>query len=35
MLMLIYEQTSGGLVRVYSARDMTDGERRTYRRVAK
>jgi uncharacterized protein len=35
MLLLVYEQKGGGLVRVYSARDMTDGEKQTYRRVAK
>ncbi len=35
MLLLVYEQKSSGTVRVYSAREMTDGERRTYRRVAK
>jgi uncharacterized DUF497 family protein len=32
MLFLVYEQKSNGLVRVYSAREMTDRERRTYRR---
>jgi uncharacterized protein len=31
MLFLVYEQKPGGVVRVYSAREMTDGERRTYR----
>jgi len=35
MLFLVYEQKRGGRVRVFSARDMTDSERRTYRRVAK
>ena len=35
MLFLVYEQRASGVVRVYSAREMTDGERRTYRRVAK
>jgi uncharacterized DUF497 family protein len=32
MLFLVYIQTNKGLVRVYSAREMTEGERRTYRR---
>jgi uncharacterized DUF497 family protein len=32
MLFLVYEQKSNGVVRVYSAREMTDKERRTYRR---
>ena len=31
MLFLVYEQRPGGVVRVYSAREMTDRERRTYR----
>jgi uncharacterized DUF497 family protein len=35
MLFLVYEQMSGGAVRVYSAREMTDRERRTYRRYAR
>ena len=35
MLLLVYEQKRGGIVRVFSGRDMTDNERRTYRRVAK
>jgi uncharacterized DUF497 family protein len=35
MLFLVYEQKRGGLVRVFSARNMTDSERRTYRRVTK
>lgn len=35
MLFLVYEQKRGGRVRVFSAREMTDGERRTYRRLAK
>lgn len=34
MLLLVYEQKPGGIVRVFSARDMTDSERRTYRRHA-
>lgn len=32
MLLLVYEQKPGGVVRVYSAREMTNRERRTYRR---
>lgn len=35
MLFLVYQQKSGGVVRVFSARDMTDSERQTYRRVAR
>jgi uncharacterized protein len=35
MLFLVYEQKAGGVVRVYSAREMTNGERRTYRRHAR
>jgi uncharacterized DUF497 family protein len=35
MLMLVYEQKPNGVVRVYSAREMTDNERRTYRRCAR
>ena len=35
MLFLVYEQKSNGVVRVFSAREMTDGERRTYRRHAR
>lgn len=35
MLFLVYEQKRGGRVRVFSAREMTDTERRTYRRLAK
>lgn len=35
MLLLVYEQKGGGVVRVFSARDMTDSERRTYRRTIK
>jgi len=31
MLFLVYEQKVDGVVRVYSAREMTDKERRTYR----
>lgn len=32
MLLLVYEQKPNGVVRVYSGRDMTDKERRTYHR---
>lgn len=32
MLFLVYEQKPDGVVRVYSAREMTDRERGTYRR---
>jgi uncharacterized DUF497 family protein len=32
MLFLVYEQKPRGLVRVYSAREMTENERATYRR---
>ncbi|HEV2033832.1 MAG TPA: BrnT family toxin [Candidatus Dormibacteraeota bacterium] len=35
MLLLVYEQKPSGIVRVYSAREMTDNERRTYRRNAR
>jgi uncharacterized DUF497 family protein len=35
MLFLIYEQKPSGVVRVYSAREMTDKERRIYRRLAR
>jgi uncharacterized DUF497 family protein len=35
MLLLVYEQIQGGVVRVYSARDMTTKERRTYRQNAR
>jgi uncharacterized DUF497 family protein len=35
MLLLVYEQQANGVVRVYSAREMTDRERRTYRRHAR
>ena len=35
MLFLVYEQKSDGVVRVYSAREMNDKERRTYRRHAR
>ncbi len=35
MLLLVDEQKPNGVVRVYSAREMTDNERRTYRRYAR
>ncbi|HUZ68276.1 MAG TPA: BrnT family toxin [Candidatus Saccharimonadales bacterium] len=35
MLFLVYEQKPDGVVRVYSAREMNDKERRTYRRHAR
>ncbi len=35
MLLLIYEQKPSGVVRVYSAREMTENERRTYHRQAR
>jgi len=35
MLLLVYEQKPNGVVRVYSAREMTDAERRTHRRLAR
>lgn len=35
MLFLVYEQKPGGVVRVYSARDMTEKEKRTYRQHAR
>lgn len=35
MLFLVYEQKQSGVVRVYSAREMTDRERRTYRQNAR
>lgn len=31
MLLLVYEQKPNGVVRVYSGRDMSEKERRTYR----
>ena len=34
MLFLVYEQKANGVVRVYSAREMTEKERRVYRRNA-
>jgi len=35
MLFLVYQQKPNGVVRVYSAREMTDQERRVYRRHAR
>lgn len=35
MLLLVYEQKTNGVVRVYSAREQTDNERRTFRRLTK
>lgn len=35
MLLLVYEQKPNGVVRVYSAREMTEKERRTYRQNAR
>ncbi len=35
MLFLVYQQKPNGVVRVYSAREMTDNERRTYRQNAR
>jgi uncharacterized DUF497 family protein len=35
MLFVVYEQKANGVVRVYSAREMTQNERRTYRRYAR
>jgi uncharacterized DUF497 family protein len=35
MLFLVYEQKLNGVVRVYSAREMNDAERRTYRQHAR
>lgn len=35
MLFLVYEQKPDGVVRVYSARGMTDKERRTFRQHAR
>lgn len=35
MLFLVYEQKANGIVRVYSVREMTDKERRTYRQKAR
>lgn len=35
MLLLVYAQKPGGVVRVYSAREMTENERRAYRKNAR
>jgi uncharacterized DUF497 family protein len=35
MLFVVYQQKANGGGRVYSAREMTDNERRTYRREAR
>jgi uncharacterized DUF497 family protein len=35
LLFLVYEQKPDGVVRIFSAREMTDMERRTYRRLAR
>lgn len=35
LLLLVYEQKPNGVVRVYSARDMTEKERRVYRQSAR
>jgi uncharacterized DUF497 family protein len=35
MLLLVYEQKADGVVRVFSARDMTAAERRAYQRLAR
>ena len=35
LLFLVYEQQAGGIVRVYSAREMTDKERRAFRRATR
>ena len=35
MLLLVYEQKPNGVVRIYSAREMTARERRAYRRNAR
>jgi uncharacterized DUF497 family protein len=35
MLFLVYQQKPSGVVRVYSAREMTSKERRVYRRSTK
>ena len=34
-LFLVYEQKANGVVRVYSARNMTSAEKRLHRRIAK
>jgi uncharacterized DUF497 family protein len=35
MLLLVYEQKLNGVVRVYSAREQTEKERRTFRRLTR
>ena len=35
MLLLVYEQKQNGTVRVYSAREMTESERRVFRQAAR
>jgi uncharacterized DUF497 family protein len=35
MLLLVYQQKPKGVVRVYSAREMTESERRAYRRTTR
>jgi uncharacterized DUF497 family protein len=35
MLFIVYEQKANGVVRVYSGREMTEKERRTYRQRAR
>lgn len=35
MLLLVYQQKAGGVVRVYSGREMTASERQAFRRYAK
>lgn len=35
MLLLVYEQKPSGVVRVYSAREQTDKERRLFRRLTR
>ena len=35
MLLLLYQQKADGRVRVYSAREMTDKERRAFRQAKK
>jgi uncharacterized DUF497 family protein len=35
MLLLVYEQKQNGTVRVYSAREMTENERRVYRQASR
>lgn len=35
LLFLVFERKAGGIVRIFSAREMTDGERASYRRFEK